>query len=212
MDTGWKSSRKLAQQKGLPADAQTSHHLGLVPDADLPQLNAGMEHACQVLDQLPEVHPLVRGEIEEDLAAVKGAFGADQLHIQPMGLDFLDADALGLGLSGPVLRHNALILGACPAQHLPQGRYHILLPDAVNAAGADAVFLPPGRVDDDMVPLGEGDAVRVEEIDLLSRPELNIHNGDQLRGIGFFHDKLLTFINNRFLAPLQGELARRSRD
>ena len=47
-----------------------------------------------------------------------------------------------------------------------------------------------------MVPLGEGDAVRVEEIDLLSRPELNIHNGDQLRGIGFFHDKLLTFIGN----------------
>ena len=178
MDTGWKSSRKLAQQK------------------DLPQLDAGMEDAGQVLHQLPEVHPLVGGEVEENFAAVKGALGADQLHVQAMGLDLLDADRLGLGLLGPVVGHDALILGRGLAQHLPQGGHHVLLGDAVNAAGADAVFLAPGGVHDHMVPLGQGKPGRVKEIDLLPGPELNIHHGNRFRGVfgEFFHDKLLTVI------------------
>ena len=155
-----------------------------------------MEDAGQVLDQFPEVHPLVGGEVEQDLAAVKGALGADQLHIQAMGLDFLDADRLSLGLFGPVVRHDALILGRGLAQHLPQRGHHILLGNAVNAAGADAKFLPPGGVHDHMVPLGQVKTGRVKEIDLLAGPELNIHHGNHFRGVfgDFFHDKLLTII------------------
>ena len=57
--------------EGPAADTQAAHHLSLVPDADLPQFNAGVEHGGQVLHQFPEVHPLIGGEIEQDFAAVK---------------------------------------------------------------------------------------------------------------------------------------------
>ena len=89
-----------AQQKGLAADAQAADHLGLVADADLPQLDAGAEHAGQVLDQLAEVHAAIGGEEKQDLAAVKATLHPHQLHLQLVLLDLLFADVEALPSHG----------------------------------------------------------------------------------------------------------------
>ena len=73
---------ELGAAEGSSADAQSADHLGLVPHADLPQLDAGAEHAGQILHQLTEVHPPVGGKEEQDLAAVKAALHPHQLHLQ----------------------------------------------------------------------------------------------------------------------------------
>ena len=44
---------------GPSAGAKSSFHFGLVPDPDLPKLNADSEIGGQILDQLPEVHAVV---------------------------------------------------------------------------------------------------------------------------------------------------------
>ena len=43
--------QELGAAEGPAADAQASQHLGLVPHTDLPQLDAGMDGAGQVLHQ-----------------------------------------------------------------------------------------------------------------------------------------------------------------
>ena len=149
-----------------------------------------MENTGQILDQIPEVHPLVGGKVEENFAAVKGALGADQLHIQPVFLDLLGTDAFRPGLLGAVFRHDLFVLGGGKPQHLPQGGHHILFGDPVDAGGAHPVFGAPGGVNNHMVALDAGDVRGVKEVDLLPGAELNIHNGYQ--GIvRFFHDLLL---------------------
>ena len=51
--------QKLGAAEGPSADAQATYHFGFVPDTNLPQLNPGSENAGQILDQFPEVHPVV---------------------------------------------------------------------------------------------------------------------------------------------------------
>ena len=149
-----------------------------------------MEDPGQILHQLPEIHPLIRREIKEDLAAVKGALGADQLHIQAVGLDLLHTGLLRPLLLGPVLRHDPLILGGGLAQDPAQRSHHLFFGDGMDAGGADAEFRPPGGIYDHMVPLREGQIPRVKKIDLLPRAELNVHHPDLGLGL-FFHDVLL---------------------
>ena len=74
------------------ADADSPEQLGLVPHTDLAQLNPHPEHRSQILDQLTEVDPAVRREVEEYLAAVKGVFHIHQLHLQLMFPDLLLTD------------------------------------------------------------------------------------------------------------------------
>ena len=53
METGWNSRKKELQQKGrrrFPGP----QHLGLIPNADLPQLNPGVEDRGQALHQAPK--------------------------------------------------------------------------------------------------------------------------------------------------------------
>ena len=156
----------------------------------MPQLNPGVEHAGQILHQLPEVHPLVGGEVEENLAAVEGALGGHQLHIQAVVLNLLHTHLKGPALLGPVVGVDLLILGRGLAQNLPQGCHGILGPDGVVAPGADAELHPPGSVHNHMVPQGEFFPVGVKIIYLLSRPELHVHNLQGLlpdRVHKFFH-------------------------
>ena len=186
--------QKFPAAEGTSADAQTPDQLGLVPHADLPQLDAGVESPGQILDQLPEIHPLVGGEVKQDLAAVKGALRPDKLHVETMGGDLLTADVAGTLLPGLVLRGDPLILGGGPADDFAQGGNDLLLGDHMVSPDAGSVFRTPGGVDDHMVTGGEAAAVRVKIIGLLPRAELNIHDFHRRLRCGaeyFFHRVLL---------------------
>ena len=99
--------QKPAAAEGLAAQADASHHLALVPHADLPQLDPHVEGAGQVLHQLPEVHPAVGGEVEGDFGVVGGILHLDQLHLQAVAVDALPADPPGLLVLVPALVHPA---------------------------------------------------------------------------------------------------------
>ena len=135
-----------------------------------------MENGGQILHQLPEVHPLVGGEVEQNLAAVKGHLRGNQLHIQPVLRDFFHADVVSLFLLGPVVRRDALILSRGLAQNSAQRGHHILLCNSVIATGTDTVFRPPGGVDNHMIPGPEGLPVGVKIVNLLSGAELDVHD------------------------------------
>ena len=107
METGWKSFKKRLQQKGLAADAKAADHLALVAHADLAQLDAGVEDAGQILDQLAEVHAAVGGEVEHDLGAVEGILGLHQLHFQAVAGNALLTGAVGALFVLTVLAHPA---------------------------------------------------------------------------------------------------------
>ena len=50
MDTGWNSFKNWEQQKAFRR-CPIRQHTGLIPHADLPQLDPGVKHAGQVLYQ-----------------------------------------------------------------------------------------------------------------------------------------------------------------
>ena len=82
--------------------------------------------ARQVLDQLAEIHALVRSEIEDDLAAVERVLHVHKLHIQLVLLDLLLADLERLALLGGIRVAHAAIRFRCDAQHHLE-RLHDLL-------------------------------------------------------------------------------------
>ena len=66
-----------------------------------------MEDAGQILDQFPEVHPPVSGEVEHDLGAVQRVLGLHQLHLQPVAGDALLTGVVGALFVLAVLAHPA---------------------------------------------------------------------------------------------------------
>ena len=90
--------------------------------------------------------------------------------------DFLLADLEGALFLRPVLLNGSFILRGGPAKHLPQGRYHVFRRDFVIPAHADAEFLTPGGVDDDVVAVGEALTVGVEKVNFLPGTELDVHD------------------------------------
>ena len=93
---------ELAQVAAAAADhaavAHGPHHLGFVAHADLAQLNTRPVFAHQILDQVAEVNAGGRGEVKNQLAAVKKNFHIYQLHIHAAFTD--TAAAKGRGFSG----------------------------------------------------------------------------------------------------------------
>ena len=197
--------QELGAAEGPSADAQTAHHAGLVPDADLPQFDAGAENGGQILYQLPEIHPAVGGEEEEDFAAVKGALRRNQLHVQLVFLNFLETDGKGLLFLFVVVGGNFFIVGRGHAQDGPQGRHHIGGGHRVAAAGAEAELRTTGRVDNHMVAHFGRQIAGVKIINLAAGAEADVHhrylfrqrlgvlrrvrrgNGQQLRSQGVVH-------------------------
>ena len=119
----------LAAAEGTAADAQAAQHLRLVPDADLAQLDAGVEDGGQVLYQLPEIHPAVGGEEKEQLAAVKAAFRrAPASSPGPRCGDLLLADRQRL--PSPAARCHlqaASVILRGRAQHPAQRLHHLMV-------------------------------------------------------------------------------------
>ena len=140
--------QELRAAEGPSTDAQTAQHLGLVPHADLTQLNAGMDGTGQVLYQGAEVHPALGGEEEEYLVALKAVLGLYQLHLQTVLGDLLLADLEGLGLLLLVALPDLFVLLGGPAQHRAQrcGELHLI--DGGVALGTFAVLHTPGGLDD----------------------------------------------------------------
>ena len=129
-----------------------------------------------MLYQLPEIHTLIGGEEKQDLTAVEGTFGADQLHIQLLLFDQLHTLLIGLLLQLPIFFHGFFVLTAGLAQYPTQRRHHILHRNEVVSAGTDAVFRSPCRIYDHMVAGGIMLACRVEKVNFLPGAELNIHH------------------------------------
>ena len=68
-----------------------------------------MELRRQILDQIAEIHAVVGGKIEHQLAAVQRVLGIHQLHLQLMGGNALFAQFKGGFLVRTVLAHAAHI-------------------------------------------------------------------------------------------------------
>ena len=156
--------QELGTAEGPAADAQAAQHLGLVPHTDLPQLDAGMDGAGQVLHQGPEVHPPVGGEEEQDLVPLEAILRLHQLHVQPVLGDLLLADGEGLFLLLLVPLQGQLVLLGGLAHHRAQGGHQLDLVDHGVSVGTKAVFRAPGGVHNDAVPHLELLAVGIEVI------------------------------------------------
>ena len=141
---GLEIAHELRAAHGTAAQAQAAHHLGLVAHADLLELNAGLEHGRQILDQGSEIHAAVGREIEQNLAAVKGVFHAHQLHFEVMVKNLLLADAVRLFFLAHIIAMTLRVLGGGDADdrlergddfvilHLAHARHHLGI---FNAAG-----------------------------------------------------------------------------
>ena len=164
---------KLSAAEGLAADTKAAQHPGLVPHADLPQLNAGAENARQILHQGAEVHPAVGGKEKENFGSVEAVLHLDQLHVQAVALHQLLADLQRLLLPAPVFPDLLFILIGGQADHRAQGLHHGAVLHHGIAAHAGAVFQALARLHDDAAPLGHGEARRVEIVLLSARPEPN---------------------------------------
>ena len=95
------------------AASQTAQKLGGVANADLAQLYPGAELACQILDQLTEVHTSVCGKIEYDLVPVEGVFNIYKLHIQSPCADLLLCNGDGYLFFFTVLRIYCIVFFCC---------------------------------------------------------------------------------------------------
>ncbi len=164
MDTGWKSPQKRRAAEGPPADAQAAQHLRLVADADLAQLDAGVEHGSQALDQAAEVHPAVGREEEDDAGALEVALHVDQLHLQLVVQNFFLADLERILLFFPVSLHHGPVLWGGQAEQGAQGGGQLLLRQGEVAPDAHGVLFPGGGLHDDPVAHPAGLALGVEII------------------------------------------------
>ena len=158
-----------------------------------------MENTGQVLHQLPEIHPLVGGEVEQNLTAVKGVFRADKLHIQTVFGNFLHTHIVGAFFPCPVVGHDFQILLGGKAENFPQRGHDFLPADGVVGPGAGTEFRPPGGIHDDGIPGDKLHPIGIKIVNLLPRAELNVHD---LQGFGqvvcnFFHENAPFMITDR---------------
>src|SRR5262245_406340 len=85
------------------ARAAAIQPLRLVANADLAELDAGLEPACQVLHQLAEVHALLGREVERDPVAAERHLDLGELHLELAELHPLAAVVERLRLEREVL-------------------------------------------------------------------------------------------------------------
>ena len=118
--------RQMGMAAQFPAaDSNSSQNFGFIPHADLPQLDSGLEHAGQVLDQLPEIDSAVRRKIEQHFVVIEGIFRVDQLHFQLMLLNFLLTDGKGLLFLHLIRRFLLVVPLIGDSKHRLQGLYHL---------------------------------------------------------------------------------------
>ena len=62
------------------AASDSAHHLRLISYPDLAKFDSHLKYRSKILNELTEINSSVSGEIEYNLAVVKGIFNIDQLH------------------------------------------------------------------------------------------------------------------------------------
>ena len=179
MDTGTEIVQKLRAAERTAADAEAAEHFGLVAHADLTQLDAGAEHAREVAHELAKVHAPLGGEEEHDLAAVKAALHAHELHVQPALGDLPLADAEGILLALTVVLHGAAVVFRRDAHESAQRTDDRAVVHLVVAGQALGVFGALRRLDDDELTRLHGDAVRVEIILLAAAAKADANHFSQ---------------------------------
>ncbi len=92
------------------AGSDPFHRLCLVPDSDLPELDACFELLGQVPDVRAEIHSLFRCEVQEELFSVEKVLYIDQLHRQVMVSEKDSRFHQNLVLFLPLLGRQAQIL------------------------------------------------------------------------------------------------------
>src|SRR3989339_832201 len=75
-----------------------SKHLCFITNTNLPHLYSGFEEICKIFDQLPEIHPFFRSEIEYYLGTVQGKISLYKFHFQTFLLNFLLAGFISIFL------------------------------------------------------------------------------------------------------------------
>src|SRR5207342_3462536 len=96
-----------------PAWTAAVETLGLVADADLPQLDPAVEARRQVLHQLAEVDAVLGREVERDAVTAEADLDLGQVHLQLAQLDPIAAvlECLALALAVVVLLVEILLGG-----------------------------------------------------------------------------------------------------
>ena len=123
-----------------------------------------MELAGQVLDQLPEIHPVVGGKIEHQLVAVQRILGVHQLHLQLVGGDALFAQVKGGLFVGAVLAHPADVDAVGHAHHRLDFPGKTAGGDVVDAAHHLAALDAAGGLDNHIVPVPDGQVPGVKVV------------------------------------------------
>ena len=157
-------TQKLRTAERTSADAQATHDLRLVSDADLPQLDAGAEDGRQVFDQVTEIHPAIGGEEEQNLAAVEAVLHFHQLHFQLVLGNFVLANLEGFFLLLLVGLHLGVVLLRGHAEHGTQSRDQLHLVDHGVGQGALAKLDALGCLYDHVLSGLHLDAVGVKVI------------------------------------------------
>ncbi len=157
---------KLGAAERPAADAETAKHTRLIADADLPKLDAGLEHPGEILDELAEVDAAVRGEEEQDLVPLKIKLHVNELHLKIALFDFALADGEGLSLLRAVFGGAALVLFGGEPDDGAQGGANGGVVHLVIARYALGKLKPLRRLHDETVALLRGHSGRVEEIHL----------------------------------------------
>ena len=161
-------------QKRLTADGTTARteaaqHLCLVTHTDLAKLDACFQRVCKVLDQLAEVHPLVCGEVEHDLAAIERVLHVHELHVQLVILDLLQANGERFALFGGILGTKPLVLVGGKADDRLERRDQLAFLHLFYGAGNLTEFQPTCRFHDDAVAILQQKLQRIEIIDSSAR-------------------------------------------
>ena len=158
------------------ADADAPHNLRLIPHPDLAQLNPRLKHRRQIFHKLPEIDPPVRGKIKQHLIVVKCIFRIDQLHLQLMLFDLLQADLKGFLFLLLIPPLNLLVIFVRHADHGLKRLDDLFLIHLARAQDHLAELNPARRLHNHMIPGFYLHTGRIKIINLPGLPESDSDN------------------------------------
>ena len=107
------------------AYCESAHHLRLVADTDLAQLDTCMEGGCQILYKLSEVDSCFSGEVEDELRVIECVLGSNKAHIELVCLDLLLADDSRIHLEFVISRVSLEVVGSCNSCYALERRHDL---------------------------------------------------------------------------------------
>ena len=158
------------------AASDPAEQLGLIPHADLAELNPCLENAGKILHQFTEINAPVCRKIKEHFAVVKCILRPDELHIQPALPDLLPADPVRLFFMFMVFPVAKIVLLCRHANDVLQGTRDLIFTDFRRRDDHRSVFDSPGRLDDHMIVITHLEAGGIKIIHLADISEFHSYN------------------------------------